>query len=64
MLFNWDVPIAKTVISHRVSYVNAVSMGKTGPEKDKAAAGEIDNLWAEIKATIKASQPKSARVKA
>ena len=64
VLFNWNVPIAKTVIAHRVSYVNAVSMGKTGPEKDKAAAEEIDNLWGEIKAAIKLAQRKLAKVKA
>jgi chromosome partitioning protein len=48
VLFDWKVPIAKTVIAHRVSYVNAMSIGKVGAEKDKAAAEEIDNLWAEI----------------
>ena len=59
VLAGWRVPIAKTVISHRVSYVNAVSIGRTGPEKDKAAAQEIDSLWREIRAEIKAATRKS-----
>jgi chromosome partitioning protein len=49
LLFSWNVPIAKTVVSHRVSYINAVTTGKTGPEKDKKAADEIDALWLEIR---------------
>ena len=58
VLAGWNVPVAKTVVAHRASYVNAVSVGKTGPEKDRAAAEEIDNLWAEIRAAIKASRKK------
>jgi chromosome partitioning protein len=60
ILFGWNVPIAKTVISHRVAYVNAVAIGKSGPEKDKAAADEIDKLWAEMKAAMR----KAAKVRA
>jgi chromosome partitioning protein len=50
LLFSWKVPIANTVIAHRLQYINAVTAGKTGPEKDKEAKAEIQNLWAEVKA--------------
>lgn len=61
LLFSWNVPIAKTVIVHRVAYVNAITTGKTGPEKDKAAAEEIDKLWDEVKDAVrKASKAKAS----
>jgi chromosome partitioning protein len=50
---SWKVPVANQVISHRVHYINAITTGKTGPEKDKKAAEEIDALWAEIKAGVR-----------
>jgi chromosome partitioning protein len=53
LLFSWNVPIAKTVISHRVPYINAITTGKTGPEKDKKAAEEIDALWIEVKTAVR-----------
>ena len=53
LLFNWRVPIAKSVIKHRVAYINAYTTGKTGPEKDAAAATEIDELWREIRAAVR-----------
>src|SRR5262245_13163924 len=55
LLFSWKVPIASTVVAHRVQYVNAMTTGKTGPEKDKKAVEEIDALWAEVKAAIRKS---------
>jgi chromosome partitioning protein len=48
-LHTYKIPIAKTAVAHRVPYINAMTGGKTGPEKDKAAAAEIDALWAEVK---------------
>ena len=38
-----------TRISHRLAYVNAVTVGKTGPEIDKSLNVEIDGLWDEVK---------------
>lgn len=59
MLLNWQIPIASTAITHRMQFINAMTLGKTGPEKDKAAAEEIDNLWAEVKkAALAASNKK------
>jgi len=53
LLFSWKVPIANTVVAHRVQYVNAMTTGKTGPEKDKKAAEEIDALWTEVTSAIR-----------
>ena len=47
-LLSLRIPIAKTAVAHRVPYINAMTSGRTGPEKDKAAAAEIDALWTEI----------------
>lgn len=55
LLLNWKVPFAKTTIAHRVPYVNAITTGKTGAEKDKKAAEEIDALWKEVLAALKKS---------
>jgi chromosome partitioning protein len=61
LTMSWKVPVAKTVISHRVPYINAITTGKTGPEKDKKAAEEIDELWAEIRASVrKAAKARAA----
>lgn len=60
LLSSWSVPVANTVIAHRTQYINAITSGKTGPEKDKKAAGEIDGLWAEVKGAVK----KAARARA
>ncbi|MBZ0210893.1 MAG: ParA family protein [Hyphomicrobium sp.] len=53
VLAAWKVPVAETVIAHRVQYVNAIATGKTGPEKDRKAAEEIEALWREIKAAAR-----------
>jgi chromosome partitioning protein len=60
VLRDWKVPVAETVVAHRIQYVNAMTTGKTGPEKDRKAAEEIDALWAEIKAAAR----RAARVRA
>jgi len=53
LLKSWKVPVADAAIPHRVQYVNAITTGHTGPEKDKKAAEDIDALWSEIKAALK-----------
>ena len=51
------IPIAQTAITQRVAYVTATTTGKTGAEKDAAAAEEIEALWREIKVgTLKAAK--------
>ena len=60
LLKSWKVPVAEQVIAHRVQFINAMTTGKTGPEKDPKAADEIDNLWAEVKAALR----KAARARA
>ena len=60
LLRSWKVPVADTVVAHRVQYVNAMTTGKTGPEKDRKAAEEIEALWAEVKAAVR----KAARARA
>ncbi len=53
-LLSWNVPLAKTSVSHRVAYVSAVITGTTGAERDTKGAGqEIDLLWKEIKAAVR-----------
>ena len=60
-LFSWNVPIAKQVIAHRLQYINAMTTGRTGPEKDAKAAAEIDALWTEVKAALrKAAKARAA----
>jgi chromosome partitioning protein len=60
-LHTYKIPIAKTAVAHRVPYINAMTSGKTGPEKDKAAAAEIDALWTEvIQAAMAAAETKEA----
>ena len=53
LLRSWKIPVAKQVISHRVQFINAMTTGKTGPEKDRDAAAEINNLWDEVKAAVR-----------
>jgi chromosome partitioning protein len=61
LLKSWKVAVADTVVAHRVQYVNAMTTGKTGPEKDKKAAEEIEALWAEVKAAArKAARARTA----
>jgi hypothetical protein len=60
LLKSWKVPVAETVIAHRLQFINAMTTGKTGPEKDAKAATEIDDLWREVKAAVR----KAARARA
>jgi chromosome partitioning protein len=60
-LFSWNVPIADQVIAHRLQYINAMTTGMTGPEKDAKAASEIDALWSEVKTALrKAAKARAA----
>jgi chromosome partitioning protein len=60
-LHTYKIPIAKTAVAHRVPYINAMTSGKTGAEKDKVAAAEIDALWTEvIAAAMAAAKTKEA----
>lgn len=58
LLESWKVPVATTVIPHRVQYINAITSGHAGPEKDRKAAEDIDALWAEIVGALKKATPR------
>ena len=51
-LKTWAVPVAKTVISSRIAYVSAITLGKTGPELNSDARKEINALWDEVEAAL------------
>lgn len=53
ILSSWDVPVAKQPIGHRIAYTDAITTGRTGPEKDRKAAAEIDALWKEILTAVR-----------
>ena len=55
-LFTYKIPVAETAIVQRVAYVNAMTTGKSGPEKNKEAAADIDALWIEVKAAALAAK--------
>lgn len=60
-LFSGTVPVLNTAVSLRNAYVTAMTTGKTGAEKDAAAARDIDALWREIKAaTLAAAKSQTA----
>jgi chromosome partitioning protein len=42
-------PMFATQISYRQPYIQALVIGKTGPEVEKALKPEIDGLWSEVK---------------
>lgn len=42
-------PLFASHIEHRRGYIEALSVGKTGAEVDKAAKKEVDGLWVEVK---------------
>jgi chromosome partitioning protein len=54
LLASWGVPVATTAVALRVQYANAMTTGRTAPEKDPRAAEEIDALWAEIRQATRA----------
>lgn len=61
LLASWKVPTAETVVAQRVQYVNAITTGRTGPEKDAKAAAEVDALWAEMKAALQRAKRRRAK---
>ena len=61
LLSSWKLPVARTTIASRSQYVNAVTTGRTGPEKDRKAEAEIDALWAEVKAATLRAAKRRAR---
>lgn len=64
LLANAKIPIADTQVTHRVSHVTGMTVGKSAAEvnsgRDKAAAAEIDALWREVKTAA----TKAARARA
>lgn len=52
LLSSWKSPVAKTVIAYRAQYINAITTGRTGPEKDRKAEAEIEALWREVRAAV------------
>ena len=61
LLASWKVPTAETVVAQRVQYVNAITTGKTGAEKNKDAGAEIEALWAEVKAALRRAKRRRAK---
>jgi chromosome partitioning protein len=53
LLKSWKVPVAEQVIAHRVQMINAMTTGKTGPERDRDAKAEIETLWGEVKTALR-----------
>lgn len=45
-------PTLKTHVSHRQPYIQALVVGRTGPEMDKNLRPEIDALWSEVKQLV------------
>ena len=41
-------PVFGTSMSYRLAWINALTIGKTGPEIDKGLIPEIDALWSEV----------------
>jgi len=67
-LAKMGIPLAETELAHRVSHIQAMTVGKSAAEvnkgKDKLAAEEIDRLWQEVKvAATKAARVRSRRMK-
>lgn len=61
LLSSWKLPVTRTTIAYRSQYVNAITTGRTGPEKDRKAEAEIDALWAEVKAATLRAAKRRAR---
>jgi chromosome partitioning protein len=53
-LSKMGIPLAEVELAHRVSHIQAMTVGKSAAEvnkgKDKLASEEIDRLWVEVKA--------------
>lgn len=60
ILRSWDVPVAKQPIVHRIAYTDAITTGRTGPEKDRKAAAEIDALWKEVLEAVRKAAKRAA----
>jgi chromosome partitioning protein len=45
-------PVLQTAVSHRQPYLQALVIGRTGPELDKGLRPEIDALWSEVKQLV------------
>jgi len=46
-------PVLDSRISYRLPWINAMTVGKSGPEIDKDLAPEIEGLWAETQRLMK-----------
>ena len=57
-------PVMATRISYRLSYINALTVGKVGPEIDKSLWPEADSLWSEVKALAEKSDHPAERGRA
>jgi chromosome partitioning protein len=68
LLLNAEVPIAKTEVVHRISHIQAMTVGKSAAEvnsgKDSAASAEIDALWKEVNEPATKAARAKARKKA
>jgi len=53
LLMSWGVAVAETVIAHRTQFINAITTGRTGAEKDSKARTEIDALWDEVRTAVR-----------
>jgi chromosome partitioning protein len=47
-------------ISHRMQYVNALTIGRTGPELDKELEHEVAALWSEVSRIAGITEPTGA----
>lgn len=47
-----DGAVLPSMVAYRMAYVSAITKGRTGPEIDKAARGDIDALWADVLAML------------
>jgi chromosome partitioning protein len=45
-------PLLQTPVSHRQPYLQALVIGRTGPELEKELRPEIDALWSEVKQLV------------
>ncbi len=67
MLTRQKTPAGEAIVHQRQSYVAGLNAGKSAAEvnagRDKAAAAEIDPLWAEIKTATIGAAKKKARVR-
>jgi chromosome partitioning protein len=53
-------PVFATRISYRLPYINALTMGRTGPELEKELKPEIDALWSEVRRLAQSSKSQPA----